>query len=105
MKKFTITMVMVISVLIGVIKIGDVTFAASNNDKEYFKYYTNIEIKRGDTLSDIAYDLYNNPDYDNDLCWDSYKDLMNEIIQMNDLPSKNVIHSGNYIVIPYAIEK
>ena len=63
MKKFTITMVMVISVLIGVIKLGDVTFAASNNDKEYLKYYTNIEIKRGDTLSDIAYDLYNNPDY------------------------------------------
>lgn len=103
MKKYLFVMIFAVCLLTAIIKLGDVTEASPT--KEYVKYYTSIKIARDDTLSDIAYNLYNNPAYDNELCWDSYKDLMNEIQTMNDLPSKNLIHAGNYIAIPYVVSE
>ena len=99
MKKFMFIMLFTVCLLTAIIKLGDVTEASPT----YVKYYTSIKIARDDTLSDIAFNLYNSPAYDNELCWDSYKDLMNEIQTMNNLPSKNLIHAGNYIVIPYVV--
>lgn len=102
MKKYMFGVLFLITLLIGAIKIGDTT-NASPVDKSWCKYYTNLKIEAGDTLSDIAHNLYNNPEYDNQLCWDSYKDLMDEIVKMNNLSSENLIHAGNYIAIPYVI--
>lgn len=57
------------------------------------KYYTSIQIESGDTLWEIA----------NEYITDEYTSLneyMSEVCSINHI-SKDEIHAGQYIVIPY----
>lgn len=102
MKKFMVTMITLVVLLCAVI----VKFDSSANEvkPEYDKMYTSYLIQKGDTLSDICHDLYYSDDYVNFIEWDSYKDLMDEVLTMNSMKPHDRIYAGNYIVIPYCVE-
>ena len=71
-----------------------VTNAKPNHVTPKQKYYTTVEIKKGDTLTSIAKKYYYDEEYKN---LDEY---MNEIMEINRLES-TTIHSGCYLKIAY----
>ena len=97
MKKFMVTIIMVVVVLITVIT----SFETKAVDKDVNYFYTEYEIQKGDTLSEICYNIYNSSD-DNQIAWESYKDLMNEVIKINQINKFDRIHAGNYLTLVYA---
>ncbi len=58
-----------------------------------YKYYTSIEIEKGDTLWNIA-EEYITPEYG------SVQKYVDEIKDLNNL-GDDEIHSGQYLMIPY----
>lgn len=62
-----------------------------------YKYYTSIEIEKGDTLWDIA-QQHITPEYAN---IQAYVDEIKEINNLGD----DEIHSGQYLMIPYFSEE
>ena len=60
----------------------------------YYTYYTELEIMEGDSLWEIAGEYMENGPYE------SRNDYINEVIEINQLSSTNII-KGQYLVIPY----
>lgn len=60
----------------------------------YYKYYTQIEIQRGDSLWEIAGKYMENGPYK------SRKDYMEEIVEINQLSSTKII-KGQHLIVPY----
>ena len=60
----------------------------------YYKYYTQIEIEEGDSLWEIAGEYMEHGPYD------SRKDYMNEVVEINQLSSTTII-KGQHLVVPY----
>ncbi len=60
----------------------------------YYKYYTQIEIQSGDSLWEIAGKYMVNGPYE------SRKDYMNEIVELNQLSSTKII-KGQHLIVPY----
>ena len=60
----------------------------------YYKYYTQIEIESGDSLWDIAGKYMEHGPYE------SRKDYMNEVVEINQLSSTTII-KGQHLVVPY----
>lgn len=58
------------------------------------KYYTSIEIKKGDTLSGIA-SRYISSEYS------GKKEYINEVVRLNRLDDINDIHAGDHLIVPY----
>lgn len=80
------------SIMIFFIIFGTINTQAALN-KISTKYYTSVRIKSGDTLWTIA----------NDYITDEYADIneyIEEICTINHI-SKDMIHAGKYIVVPY----
>lgn len=69
------------------------TEAASSPQRPSYKYYTSVRIQKGDTLSQIAVE------YHTDECG-SLDEYMDEICAINHI-SRDSIHSGQYLAIPY----
>lgn len=65
---------------------------ASDNHAS-FKYYTSVQIGKGDSLWSIA-ENYMTSEYDN------IQDFIAEVKELNQL-SEDDIHSGQYLTIPY----
>ena len=59
-----------------------------------YKYYSNIEIKSGDTLWDIA-DTYMDGEY-----YKTRSDYISEVMEINGLSSDTLI-SGESLIVPY----
>ena len=72
-------------------------FAKDNSKQTYYKYYTSIEIKAGDTLWSIA-SQYANKKYI------SVEDYIEELKYMNRLSSDQIIE-GHYLTISYYSEE
>lgn len=101
MKKFVVVIIMVIVSLLGIIKYNE-----KDNNPDNINYailYTSYQIEYGDTLSEISHDLYYSDKCVNYLKWDSYKDLMKDIMIINRL-EETTIHVDAYITIPYCVE-
>ena len=81
----------VIAAIIALIFVFNVTSSAHNTNKVE-TCYTNLCISDGDTLWDIAKRNYS-PEYG------SFSDYLSEIRSINHL-SDDIIHYGEYIVIP-----
>ena len=99
MKKFMFTIMTIVVLLLAII----MTFETkANNDVvvEYDKYYTTYIIENGDTLSDICCDLYYSTT-DNQVAWDSYKDLMDEVIKINQMTKYDRICAGDQLTLVY----
>lgn len=58
------------------------------------KYYTSIEIKKGDTLSGIA-SRYISSEYS------GKKEYISEVVRLNSLADVNDIHAGDHLIVPY----
>lgn len=84
-------------VLVITLSMGFFTFGARAQDKDEFilyRYYTNIEVQYGETLTDIASAYY---------CPEKYKDCrdyMDDIMIVNGLYCED-ISAGSYLIIPY----
>lgn len=60
----------------------------------YYKYYTQIKIEDGDSLWYIAGKYMENGPYE------SRKDYMNEVVELNQLSSTKII-KGQHLIVPY----
>lgn len=88
------TVTMVLTVILSSTFGGFLLKANAKKDEEtYFKYYTSIEVKYGDTLWSIATE-HMTPQYE------SVEDYVYEVMEMNHL-KEDTIHAGEYIIIPY----
>lgn len=84
---FVILLILISSILFGSIK------AQAASAETPYKYYTSIQIQKGETLWEIA-NRYVTEEYD------SVSDYIAEICSINHI-SDSDIHSGQYLTIPY----
>ena len=96
MKKLMITMALVVLILSNVCGHSLMNALADETElPESQKYYTSIEIQKGDTLWGIA-DEYA------ESCRMSTTDYVAELQSMNGL-KEDVIHSGQHLTIMYCV--
>ena len=89
---FLFGLLVILFVIIGSILFGTIKAQAAPADASY-KYYTSIQIQKGDTLWGIA-SSYITDDYA------SMDDYIAEICSINHISAED-IHSGEYLTIPY----
>ena len=66
----------------------------SDDEKVYYKYYTQIEIQKGDSLWTLAGEYMENGPYE------SRKEYMEEVAELNQL-SNTTIFEGQCLIVPY----
>ena len=98
-------MISTIVVLIMIIVVLDNPSHAEETKSDYQLCVSSVRIEGGDTLSELSKEWYENENFDNSLRWESYNDYMDEVISINNLPSKDRITAGNYLAMPYVIQK
>ena len=69
--------------------------AFSKNSGIEYKYYKNLSVKSGDTLTSIADDFFSRDHYD------TFEDYIKEICNINGLTDENSIKAGENLVLPY----
>ena len=67
---------------------------SDNAEKVYYKYFTQIEIQKGDSLWTLAGEYMENGPYE------SRKDYMEEVAEINQL-SSTTIYEGQALIVPY----
>lgn len=89
---FITACIIIFSVLLGssIIAAGK---SKASDEYTSFKYYTSIEVEKGDTLWSIANE-YMSAEYD------SVQAYIDEVKELNRLGADD-IHSGQYLMIPY----
>ena len=85
--------------LIALLAIGSsaiLTKATTNEEAKnvYYKYYTQIEIQEGDSLWSIAGEYMANGPYE------SRREYMNEVAELNQLRSTKIM-KGQNLIVPY----
>ncbi len=101
MKKFVITIVAVIVMLIGAITVAEGKTAAT--EETYRVQYTTVTVHDGETLSEIAHDLWNADPEMNSTRWNSYKDLLDEIFVSSGIKNVDYVQAGTSISVPYLV--
>lgn len=88
-------LLVIISIIILFILLFVFTSSRSfaSNGETQFKYYTDVTVKSGDSLSSIVYQFVD----DNH----SYKEIVKEVIFMNHIQDPDNIKAGTVLVIPY----
>ena len=92
----TVTLVLTVMFFFGSASIG--LKSQAKESVVLYKYYTNIEVRYGETLWDIA-DTY--------FCGDKYKNhehYIAEVMQINGLYNEEV-SAGTYLIVPYYSEE
>ena len=85
----------ILVVALGIL-LGTSMNALASSDKDiasYNKYYVSIRVESGDTLWTIADEYIDGFNIEK-------SDYIEEVCQINEI-SKNEIHAGDYIVVPY----
>ena len=85
----------ILVVALGIL-LGTSMNALASSDKDiasYNKYYVSIRVESGDTLWTIADEYVDGFNIEK-------SDYIEEVCQINEI-SKNEIHAGDYIVVPY----
>lgn len=93
---FVLTSVLIFGIGVGFGSL--LTRAKETEHAPVYKYYTNIEVQRGDTLWKIA-DSYMDPTH-----YMSRTDYINEVMSLNHMVTDSLI-SGQKIIIPYYSEE
>lgn len=70
------------------------SFAEDAGSVTNYKYFTSIQVEKGDTLWSIA------EEYADDVHYDSRNDYIIEVMAMNNM-SSDELKSGQYLLIPY----
>ncbi len=73
--------------------------ANTGEDNISFKYYTNVSVKYGETLWDIADEYIDYNKYENK------KEYIAEVQNINHLDEKCTVKAGQYLVVPYYSEE
>lgn len=89
---FSGIIVAAIFILVCSVAFGSVHAQAAPSEESY-KYYTSVQVQKGDTLWSIA-GSYITDDYKS---MDAY---LNEICTLNHI-AEDTIHAGEYLTIPY----
>ena len=79
------------------LSIGGFAFGSKAQDKEeivLYKYYANVEVQYGETMTDIAETYFCDDKYED------YKDYISEVMQINGLYSEE-LSAGSYLIVPY----
>ena len=96
-RKMILLLTTVLLITIGSIVFGSIFSSAQSSAEEsgiQYKYYKSIEIKKGDSLWSIA------NEYCEDTYYDSTKDYVEELKEINNLKSEK-IHYGQHLVVAY----
>ena len=91
----------VITLLITFFLIGNsiITFANAKSNQELYKYYTSVQLQKGDYLWSLA-----NKYAANDTV--SREEFIHEVCRINGISENNILHSGDYLIIScYASEQ
>lgn len=94
-QKSILALVVLALVVFGIL-LGTGMNALASSDKDiasYNKYYVSIRVESGDTLWTIADEYIDGFNIKKD-------DYINEVCEINEI-SKDDIHAGDYIVVPY----
>ena len=86
-RTFMLGLMVLTVIVIGSVLLGTIRTQAAPAEPSY-KYYTSIQIQKGDTLWNITDD------------YDSMDEYMEEICAINHILPGD-IHSGQYLTIPY----
>lgn len=85
-----------IFIVICILTVSGIFFSNRSKAAEktcFYKYYTSVEIRNGDTLWSIASE-YVTEEYDN------IQEYVTEIKSLNDLKG-DTIHTGQFLIVPY----
>ena len=89
---FCVTLILMFSMGVG---FGTLLAKAEETEKKpAYKYYTSIEIQKGDTLWGLA-DVYMDRDY-----YETRVDYINEVMRINHMVSGRLI-AGKKLIVPY----
>lgn len=75
------------------------TSANTGEDKISFKYYTNVSVKYGETVWDIADEYI---DYNK---YEDKNEYIAEVQNINHLDEECTVKAGQYLVVPYYSEE
>ena len=101
MKKFLTITIAVVVMLIATITMAEAK--TTSNDKTYRVQYTTVTVHEGETLSEIAHDLWNVDPEMNSTRWNSYKDLLDEIFVCSGIKNVDYVQAGTTISVPYLV--
>ena len=94
-QKGILAIAIIVVVALGIL-LGTSMNALASSDKDiasYNKYYVSIRVESGDTLWTIADEYVDGFNIEK-------SEYIEEVCQINEI-SKNDIHAGDYIVVPY----
>lgn len=89
---FISVLFVIVSIITGFVLFGSIRTQAAPADVSY-KYYTSIQVQKGDTLWNIA-NVYMTEEYVD------ANEYIEEICSINHIDASE-IHSGQYLTIPY----
>lgn len=83
----------IVAIIIGSVLLGSIKTQAATTEISY-KYYTSVQLQKGDTLWNIA-DEYMTEEYT------STDEYITELCALNHISVNDPIHSGQYLTVPY----
>lgn len=86
----------ILTLLIAFFLIGNniITFAGAKSNQNLHKYYTSIQLQKGDSLWSLASEYAPEGII-------SRKKFISEVCRINGISENNTLHSGDYLVISY----
>ena len=94
MEKRLIVVIGIIVISLGILLGSSISaFASAREKARIHKYYTSIQLRQGDSLWELAGE-YASTDQ-------SEQEFIDEVCEVNGLSESNILHSGQYLVVPY----
>ena len=94
MEKRLIVVIGIIVISLGILLGSSISaFASAREKARIHKYYTSIQLRQGDSLWELAGE-YSSTDQ-------SEQEFIDEVCEVNGISESNILHSGQYLVVPY----
>lgn len=94
MEKRLIVIIGIIVISLGILLGSSISaFASAREKARIHKYYTSIQLRQGDSLWELAGE-YASTDQ-------SEQEFIDEVCEVNGISESNILHSGQYLVVPY----
>ena len=94
MEKRLIVVIGIIVISLGILLGSSISaFASAREKARIHKYYTSIQLRQGDSIWELAGE-YASTDQ-------SEQEFIDEVCEVNGISESNILHSGQYLVVPY----